>query len=214
MRTLVTKKNAVWFDYYSHPELRLQKDGNSDFRRRFSDEDFYIYMIVHANKHYEGSGTGVRILPDCYAYLKELKDSMNWRYITEECEKLGIVQFEKALRELTEVVFASDDPVLSDEQKEMLSYIMDSGTYGTVQNRFDKSWERLDSTKRTVFKYIWSRIFPDMKTIQTNFPFFYKCRWALPLLWIFRLVRMFLFRRDTALRELKMLKEKTKKIQQ
>lgn len=207
-RALVTTQNEIWHEYYRDSEKRLLQDNGSEYRRCFSDEDFYIYLIVHANKHYEDSGIGIRTLPDCYAYLKAKKESMDWQYITEECEKLGIAQFESELRLLTEAVFNSDKPTLTAKQEDMLIYLMSSGTYGTAQNNFDKRWEKLNTGKGSKFKYIWSRLFPDMQTVKRFFPFFYKHRWALPVLWVFRLVRMALFRRDVLVKDLKMLKKK------
>lgn len=43
------------FDYYRHVEDRLVGDGCA---KRFTPEDFYLYMIAHEYKHYAGGGPG------------------------------------------------------------------------------------------------------------------------------------------------------------
>lgn len=216
-RSLVGDHQKEWYDYYHRTGEHIRGEEMGTYRRYFSDEDFYVYMILHAYKHYAVSGTGVRILLDCAVYLKA-KTGMDWVYIQEECRKLGIDAFEKDIRGLSLRVFGEpwSEPLLSEEQQEMLDYLMGSGTYGTVQNRFENKWntirgEKNQSNTATGLKYIWSRIFPDEKVLKKNYPFFAKHRWALPALWLFRLLRGIFFRRNMIKQELKLLNNKKTK---
>ena len=58
-----------WSTYYANIRERLLKDAGNDYGYHFSDEDFYIYFIAHAFKHFENSGTGIRNLADIYIFL-------------------------------------------------------------------------------------------------------------------------------------------------
>ena len=54
------------YAYYQHVEDRLISNG---YEKRFTPEDFYVYMTAHEYKHYSSGGTGLRSLTDTYVYL-------------------------------------------------------------------------------------------------------------------------------------------------
>lgn len=85
-------------DYYSDIKRKLVKDENKKYGYHFTDEDFYIFMIVHEYKHYSIGGTGLRSLLDCFVYLREKGDKLNWDYINSELTKLGISDYEKKIK--------------------------------------------------------------------------------------------------------------------
>lgn len=210
-RTLFTSYHEKeWEDYYRDVKSKLIKNEGSEYGYHFSDEDFYIYITTHEYKHYTGGGTGLRSLLDCYVYLKK-HDSMDWKYISEECEKLCIHEFESASRNLAQKIFSSPDfPVLDDEEKKMLEYILFSGTYGTTENstvnRIEKFAASTGSDSR--FRYIMHRIFPPMETYKNFFPFFYKHRILLPIGWLYRLLRGIFVRNKLIMGEIKVLRKR------
>jgi len=69
------------FKYYADTKSFLRKDEGNNYGYHFSDEDFYVYMTAHEWKHYDGSGTGIRSLLDCYVYCKVKGDLLDWDYI-------------------------------------------------------------------------------------------------------------------------------------
>lgn len=46
-----------WITYYDRIKDRLHPIGNR-FEYRFTDEDFYVYIMTHTFKRFDGSGTG------------------------------------------------------------------------------------------------------------------------------------------------------------
>lgn len=46
-------QQQVFVDYYRDPEKFLLKDPGSRYGRHFSDEEFYIFFVVHAFEHFE-----------------------------------------------------------------------------------------------------------------------------------------------------------------
>ncbi len=178
--------------YYADVKDRLVKDEGNDFGYHFTDEDFYIYFTAHASKHYMGGGTGLRTLVDCQVYLAAKGDGMDWAYIERECETLGIAEFERCMRALSEKVFGmADAAALEPAEREMLDYCLFSGTYGTVKHRVAQSLQKLQSETGgdARGRYLLHRLFPPLSFYQGNYPFFYRHKWLLPIGWLYRLGR-------------------------
>ena len=124
------------YRYYSDVKRLLKKNEGSDYGYHFSDEDFYVYITAHEWKHYNGSGTGIRSLLDCYVYCKVKGDTLDWDYITEQCRQLETADYEQERRQLAIKVFSSENlPELDEEENDMLMYYLSSGTYGSLENR-------------------------------------------------------------------------------
>ena len=68
---------------------------------RFSDEDQYVYMIVHAYKHENMGGEGIRILGDIAVALRAAGEGFDLAYVEDELSRMGLQNFERSLRELT-----------------------------------------------------------------------------------------------------------------
>ncbi len=190
--------NPVWQAYYADVKERLLPDSEGTYGYHFRDEDFYLYLMVHACKHYNGGGTGLRTLVDTYVYISKKGEEMDWEYITREAGKLGVREFERQCRELSGKLFDAPAPIseeaLSEEERKMLLYFSFSGTYGTTENRVKHNLEKLQSdgaliTKQTKRKYLLRRIFPDMAWYKCYAPFCYRHKWAIPFFWVYRLLR-------------------------
>lgn len=89
--------------YYSGLKDRLILTQGKKFEYNMSDEDFYLYMLAHEYKHYSDNGTGLRSLVDLYIYC-QAKENLNWDYLNTELEKMGLLIFEKEMRELAEKI--------------------------------------------------------------------------------------------------------------
>ena len=77
---------------------------------------------------------------------------MDWRYIEGELEKLGLKDDESGMRALANALFDPGVPLpeeaLSAEQRALLSTIVSSGTYGTIELR----------VKNTIRKKGWGKL--------------------------------------------------------
>jgi len=162
-----------WAEYYKNIKDRLILDKDSSYGYHFTDEDFYVYIMSHAYKHYIGSGTGLRTLLDFYVYLKA-KPEMDFAYIEKECEALGIASFEKKNRSLCKKVFPAVilkemtdlQQRLSAEETDMLCYYFSSGVYGTVERGIENSMKKFGKKPNGIsrLKYLWKRLFPGYET--------------------------------------------------
>lgn len=182
----------AFFIYYKNIKEKLIRKSEDSFEYKFTDEDFYIYMIAHEYKHFSKGGTGLRSLVDTYVYLNKFSDNMNWEYIREECKKLEIAEFEEKSRKLALKVFSSTElPELNEDEQKMLDYYFGSGTYGNTANKVANKMEEMkaETGSTSKLKYIWQRVFPPMELYRVWFPFFYKHKILLPIGWAYRLIR-------------------------
>lgn len=175
------------YEYYKNVGTRLVKVDA--FKRGFTIEDFYIYMVAHEYKHYNFSGTGIRSLADTYIYLK--KNCLDMDYVKGETDKLGISEFEAVNRSLAMHLFG--DGELTSEEQEMLNYVLSSGTYGTTTQRIENSMRK---NNRNKLKYMMNRFFvpinkksEDYKAFAIEYPIFYKHKLLLLILPFYRTFR-------------------------
>ena len=197
-------------DYYRNVRDRLVKDEGNEFGYHFTCEDFYIYMLAHEYKHYVHGGTGLRSVVDVYVYLREYADRLDMGYIEEECKKLGIGDFEKQSRRLAMDLFGGEK--LSDEDKQMLVYIVSSGTYGNLENMVNNKIDKLGGGRFVKVRYAISRLSipldendPRYLSLKNYYPWFFERKRRLPLLFFYRLLRGVTSRRKTAVGELKVM---------
>lgn len=187
--------------YYENVKGRLKCVDGKEFERRFSDEDFYVYMIAHEYKHYSGGGTGLRSLLDTYVYILNKGKTLDWDYISGEIEKLGITDFESKNRSLALHLFCGD--ALSCEDQSMLDYVISSGTYGTVENRVNNGIAKKGDGIIGKVRYVFSRIFLPLDVVRSSFPLFIKYPVLLPFLPFYRAIRGVTTRRNVMKAELK-----------
>lgn len=199
------------YEYYKSVKERLKKDDDNDYGYHFTNEDYYIYMIVHEYKHYNIAGTGLRSLADVYVFLRKFKEELNFEYIINELKKLGIEEFEEAGRCLAMKIYSSEEiPELSSDEQSMLEYYLSSGTYGNKVNFVKNKKDQLfgEDTEVSKAEYLWKRLFPPMEHYKNYFPFFYKHKILLPVGWGYRLFRMMLFRRKRYVAEMNVIRKK------
>jgi len=205
-RTLFTaRKDGPLRDYYRDVGSRLLPDEGSRFGRHFSDEDFYLYMVAHEYHHYVNGGTGLRSLLDTYVYLTRKGDRLDRDAIDRELGKLGLRDFEAQMRGLALSLFCGEP--LSDGDREMLEYILDSGTFGTMENAVRYRVKAMGGGPSARLRYVFRRVFLPMEDVRSNYPFFYRHRVLLPALLVYRVGLALTSRRRKVLREISVLQE-------
>lgn len=173
---------------------KLIPDEKKEYRFHFTPEDFYVYALVHAYKHYSHSGTGIRTLADIYVMNRKIGPSMDWGYVEKETEAFGIEAYESSSRELAEKIF-SDIPAsqieLTPEERIMLLRYMGSGTYGSMGSGIHYRLRSMQADTKpitgfTKFRYCMARLFPGREWCKDNYPFVYRHPCLLPFFWIWR----------------------------
>ena len=207
-RTLIDNEPALrrLSDYYDNnlKTLMILDDG-SDYAHHLNDNDFYVYQIVHGYKHFVHSGNGLRFVMDIYRYNQLKGESLDWDYIKGELSKMDLVEFEKKIRDLSIAVFTN--ATLTEEQDNMLNYILGSGTYGTVENSVHN---KMEEAKGSRIKFIWHRLYPGWQWCKKYHPFFACTFIFIPLLIIGRIFKALFVKRDKAFKELELSKKNEK----
>ena len=200
--------------YENVKERLLPVDGTA-YQFAFTPEDFYVFALAHAHKHYSHSGTGVRTLADIYVMDRRLGDIMDRDEVEQKLTQLGIAEYEQHSRVLAEKLFSAVRPLaeteLTEDEKEMLLYYCDATTYGTVDNRINNRLHELqenseDITLWTKLKYCGVRLFPGREFCKFAYPFVYKHPWTLPFFWVWRIVYRSIASKKNVQQELKALK--------
>lgn len=116
--------------------------------------------------------------------------SLDMLYIANECQKLGISDYEMRNRSLAQKLFAGE--ALTAEEQQMLDYIVSSGTYGTMQHYIENKVVK-DGGK---IQYLIQRIFgpikkndPFRESFRKKYGTFYNNPILLPLLPFYRFFR-------------------------
>ncbi len=186
-----SKFDDIIYNYYKDIKNKLKKDEYNNYGYHFSDEDFYVYITVHEWKHYNARGSGIRSLLDCYVFLNNKSNILNWEYINQQLGRLKISDFEETRRKLAIKVFSGKDfPQLSDDEIEMLEFYLLSGTYGNFENNIRR---KLKEQRKLAF--IIHSIFIPRKQMEQSVGFTSKCILLYPVGVVWRCLRILLFRR-------------------
>ncbi len=200
---LYGEKRPILRKYYENVKSRLIKDEDNEFGYHFTDEDFYIYLVLHAYKHFAFSESiGARHLVDLYVYLDK-KPNLDFGYIENELNKLGVWKFDCDCRELVNEIFDNvehfDIYKLSDEMRNTLQAFMLNMFNISIAGRVENGIR-----KKGKFGYLMSRIFPGVEYMKKYKPFF--ARWyLLPFGWIYRAFDILFNRLGKTVGEMKMI---------
>ena len=174
-------------NYYDNIWERVKKVGEKDYLYELSDEDFFIFMIVHAAKHFSGGGTGFRTIIDTYIYLE--KKALDYDYIFEELEKMELVKFGKLCIAISNYIFKDETKDFSKEELELvINYIINCGTYGTIANSGAKDIDCEDIEKGKN-KVIFRKLFLPYSIMKRRNPILNKIPILLPWFWFTRMIK-------------------------
>lgn len=201
-----------WVDYYSNVKDRLIHDEGCNYGYHFTVDDFYVYIVTHAYKHFKGSGTGIRFLMDIYVYLQHYRQSLHWTYIKQELVKLKVEQFEEESRNLCEKLFSIEEYILTEDEQNLLYYYIGSGTYGTLTNRIEKKLHEIqvdgmEINTTTKLRYMWKRLFPDAEWYRSYAPVVYAHRWLIVPFIPFRMIRGLVCKSKKIMNEFRVLRK-------
>ncbi len=180
----------------SHHELYAQKESFAEYYRDiwnrlissdglrydFSPEDFYVYFVAHASRHFRSGGFGVRTVLDVYIYTQ--KTSLNREYLSAEFIKLGLAKFVDVIEKLANVWFGGG---AGDEETELLGeYILSSGTYGLAENNAAIKGTDGTTENKAKKKYLLRTIFPPYRVLKNLYPVLKKAPFLLPFFWVYK----------------------------
>lgn len=186
---------------------RLKRNVENEYVLEMNPEDFYLYHLLHFEKHYSMDGCGIRSIIDQYYLMDQFKNKLDWDYINEILPKMNYVEFEAMSRGLAQAWFA--DGEMKDEWKGPAEFIINSGAFGTFEQYQKWAMERYKREEgiQTKQGFFFRRMFMERERMEFSYPILKKHGWLLPFLWIHRLFYAVVFRRERVKRELKTFKK-------
>lgn len=186
---------------------RLVPDENNPHLLHMTWEDYYLFHLLHFEKHYSMGGCGIRFVIDQYYLMNKLKDKLNWEYINEILPKMHYVEFENMVKGLAEAWFGNGK--MTKELEKPAEFIINSGVFGTFEQYQKWSYERYQRELGIKSKtgFFFRRMFMERERMEFIYPSLKKHSWLLPFLWIHRLFRAVFFSRDRVKQELDNFKE-------
>ena len=183
---------------FSDPWSMCEKAGGLRFD--FREDAFFAYILAHAIKHLDESGTGIRTVMDVWVCLNSEMhiDREKALAMLEPSGKAGRAGL---LVELSEVWFGERPH--TEQTKELEQYILGCGTYGTVTNMISNDMERAGKKQ-----YFLRLLFPTFEHMKRQYPVLKKASVMLPFCWVMRLVTKPFINRHANAEKLKMLVRK------
>lgn len=178
----LTDPDGAYAAYYADVWGRLVREEGS--RYRFSDEDFYIYILLHTYKHFLHGGSGARSVMDAYLWRRAHPD-MDREVLAEAYAAPGIARFAAQFERLGRVWFLGE---AGDADTALLtSWILSGGAYGAAEQDAVMDAARHAKPRGARFRYLWRRIFlpyrfmclryPVVKRAPILYPFAQVVRW-------------------------------------
>lgn len=192
MHRELVASDSVYSSYYKNIWNKLRVKKGCRFIYEMSREDEYLYTIVHLAEHFKKGGIGIRFVMDIYVF--DCMKDMNWNYIETELKKLELWEFYQNISWLAKSWFAAYEMDIPQEKKGILeklsTYVVLNATYGTQENE-----AALSVAKDGRLQYLLRTVFPDLKNMQSMFPWLEKWPILLPYSWVLRGVRSVIYRR-------------------
>lgn len=174
------------YKYFLGFDKAVLREGHT-YIYDFKPEDFYVYMVAHAAKHFYAMGCGIRNLIDIYVYLNKYQQKMDLDYVKSELVKCGIYDFAVNMERLAFEWL--DGKKFDDFDFNLFQYMMDAGIYGKdengIWNKFAQAKDKQISSARLKLWYY----FPPIYYVSEYYPWVEKHNWLLPVAWGVRIFR-------------------------
>lgn len=142
---LIGKNNVPNVDlmgYFADPFAHSQK--NADGKTEINKEYHFIYLISHMAKHFVNGGFGVRMILDIPMFVNYYGDSIDWKYIFDELDGLGLMYFTQVIFHICGKYFDMPVPdglgsidIAQTDVDAVCDYMLDGGVFGYVGRNSD-----------------------------------------------------------------------------
>ena len=194
-KLLVPTYNDDLYKYYGDG-WRVGNQVGTYSRYEMSNEDFFVYTFIHFAKHYRDAGVGIKHILDIWLYPKKVK-SLDMDYVSREFEKLNVKNFFERIQKLALCWFEDDE--FDEISKKITMFILSSGEFGNVKNKASskalRDYMNMDISKAKKYRFL-RLVFPDFQQMKEGFPVLEKFPFLLPFMWVVRLVKGVLFKRN------------------
>lgn len=178
-------------DYFMHDYFKSvwnRVELVNGFEYKMPVNDLYVYTLAHLAEHYLEAGSCFRPLMDLYLMEKTYSE-LDFEYINEQFEKIGIEKFAVKIRQLYKCAFDGAD--YNDDLITMENYIV----FGAPVNNAEEV-SRVALTKQTKSQRLLNSLFPGLRHMKLRYSILQKLPFLLPVFWIVRIFE-FIFKKNS-----------------
>ena len=189
---------------------RLYRDQDNAHLYHMTWEDYYLFHLLHFEKHYSMGGSGIRSILDEHYLIETIGNKLDWDYLKKILDKMHYTEFERMCRNLAEAWFGNGE--MTKDLEEPAEYIINSGAFGTFEQYQKWSYERYKREQgiRTKKGFFFRRMFMERERMEFIYPSLKKHPWILPFCWVHRLVKAVIFNRGRVKIEMKNFRKNDK----
>lgn len=181
-----TKLSSRMNDFWDYAKLR------QGFTYEFENEFHLSYLISHIEKHFYGSGAGVRMYMDIALFLSKHKDSIDLAKVREMLKECDLERFFDSTLFICRKWFGTDvtpkEEMSSELYDEFCRYTFRGGVFGNQnsQSNNENAVRQAVAQKGNFGKTaaVASRIFPPYREVRRLYPFFSGKPYLLPAGWV------------------------------
>lgn len=194
-------------DYFMHDyfvDVWERAENINKHEYKMSYNDLYVYTLAHLAEHYLEAGSCFRPTMDLFLMEKKLGEKLDFSYINEQFEKIGIEKFAHKLRKLYNCMFA--DCEYDDDLLTMENYIVLGAPVRNAEEAAKAAAAQKTKSQRMV-----ETAFPKLSRMEVRYPILKKLPFLLPIFWIIRIIHYIFTKDATITRKRQQLKNSDQK---
>lgn len=182
MHAGLTTERDGYYELLVNQLDRSTKRKDYLYSYEMSLEDFYIFMLVHNSTHFMLGGMGIRMVLDSYVFLKNHQSELDYDYLNVMLEKIGIVKYEKRVREIAFNWFSKPQADIKFDNIE--EYILLSGTLGRADvGTMVSLQKKMAGENKSRISSVLNSLFPPRNSMSYNYKYLKKTPFLLPISW-------------------------------
>jgi Uncharacterised nucleotidyltransferase len=202
--------NAKYEALFSNPwKYAYQKNA---YEYRFEPTFEIIYLLYHLAKHLDSGGIGLRSVLDIGVYLDHYKHTINQE------ELIFLLNETQMVKYFTQIIYLNIkyyhfndldkflfDPLLTDDTyDQIIRFIARSGLHGKGHsyNPFEARIASNDLKNKSRFNLFITLVVPSYKTMCGQYRILKKVAILLPFFWVFRAIKLLLFKTKNTLKRI------------
>ncbi len=177
-------------DYFMHDYFKSvwnRIELVNGFEYKMPVNDLYVYTLAHLAEHYLEAGSCFRPLMDLYL-MEKIYSELDFEYINEQFEKIGIEKFAVKIRQLCKCAF--DGAKYNDDLVTMENYIV----FGAPVNNASEV-SKIVRTHKSKSQRLVESAFPNLKHMKLKYPILEKLPILLPFFWVVRFFEFVFFKK-------------------
>lgn len=170
--------------------------------RTMNQTDHFLFLILHAFKHFTVSGFGLRQCMDILIFQERYTEKIDWDLIQKRLNQIGALQFLADIQWIGNTYMGFEFDLITSQNcpMDLLEDLLLNGVFGNetkaqkTARGFTRAVISVETEKAHFIKKWFFTIFPQRKNMINLHPELVDKPWLLPIFWMKRIGRL-LFRK-------------------